>query len=59
MIGISLNHDISCENICRSIQKLVENYRKENSLENAVLTIQINVATEGVVQDRPICIENH
>lgn len=59
MIGISLNHDISCEHICRSIQKLVENYRKENSLDNAILTIQINNATDGVIQDQPICIENH
>ena len=59
MIGISLNKNISCEHICREIQRIVENYSKENNLNDAILTIQINNATDGLIQDGPICIENH
>jgi uncharacterized protein YihD (DUF1040 family) len=42
MIAITLNKNISCENICEKIQKLVNEYGKNSSnLEDSILVIEI------------------
>jgi len=60
MIGIRLDKDIACENICKLIQNLVNSYAKENgSLTNALLNINITQFSDGTIQDQILNIENH
>lgn len=60
MIGISLNQDLSCEHVCKIIQRLVNDYQKDkHSLENVILTIKIAETTEGTLSQETLCIEQH
>jgi hypothetical protein len=60
MIGIRLDKNIACENICKLIQNLVNNYVKENgSLTNALLNINIVQFSDGTIQDQILNIEHH
>jgi len=47
-IIISLNDQIDCSRLCDSIQKLIENFAKnnKNSVENCILYIQIKECVE-------------
>lgn len=43
---LSLNHNISCEQICQNIQKLLNNY-KNTDISNCVIVISINEITDS------------
>lgn len=60
MIGISLDQNISCEQICQTIQNLVNNYKKQNKLsENSMLIISIKETQDGSLKEKVLYIENH
>jgi hypothetical protein len=60
MIGIRLDKDIACENICRIVKDLVNSYAKENGdLSNALININITKFSEGTLNDQILNIENH
>jgi hypothetical protein len=60
MIGISLNQNISCEQICKTIQNLVNNYKKQNNLsENSMLTIRIVETQDSKLIEKVLYLENH
>jgi|APGre2960657373_1045057.scaffolds.fasta_scaffold00146_26 hypothetical protein len=60
MIGISLNQNISCEQICKTIQNLVNNYKKQNNLsENSMLTIRIVETQDSKLIEKVLYLEKH
>lgn len=38
---VKLNQNIDCTSLCRQIGKMIERFRKENSLDNKILSIKI------------------
>lgn len=60
MIGISLNQDVSCEHICKTIQRLVENYRAEHSdLKDTMLILNITKTIEATTQNQVLHLDHH
>ena len=47
IVGIKLGSSVKCENICYQIQQLVNNYQKNNSLDDTILVIKINKITDS------------
>jgi hypothetical protein len=45
---IKLNEQIDCNTICKRIAKMVDSYRKENSLDNKIISVKIvDVVDDG------------
>ena len=38
---VKLDQNIDCTSLCRKIGKMIERFRKENSLDNKILSIKI------------------
>lgn len=54
IIGITLDKTISCENICKNIQNLVNSFQKNNpDLSNSIMTISIKNISETQIPDVP------
>lgn len=45
LLSFSLSQQISCEKICAELQRVVELYAKQNSLDDCLLVIDIRKTT--------------
>jgi len=53
---VRLDQQIDCGTLCRQIAKMVDRYKKENSLDNRILSIRIVEVKDSV--DRTLNIED-
>lgn len=44
---IRLDQQIDCGTLCKQIAKMVDRYKKENSLDNKVISVKIVEMNEG------------
>lgn len=44
---IRLDQQIDCRTVCTQIAKMVERYKKENSLDNKMIVVKIVEVTDG------------
>jgi hypothetical protein len=44
---IKLNEQIDCNTICKRIAKMVDSYRKNNSLDNKIISVKIVDVVDG------------
>ena len=44
---VKLNQNIDCTSLCKQIAKMIERFRKENSLNNKVISVKIVELVDG------------
>ena len=44
---VKLNQNIDCTSLCKQIAKMIERFRKENSLDNKVISVKIVELVDG------------
>lgn len=55
-ISIRLNKQISCEAICSKIQKLINDYQKNNNMKESILAINISNIQDSHLTHKPLGI---
>lgn len=55
-ISIRLNKQISCEAMCGKIQKLINDYQKNNDMKESILTINISHIQDSHLTHKPLGI---
>ena len=57
--AITLNKEIKCETICQEVQKLVNQYNRENTPNpNAILVMEIKTIVDSLDNTGPIRLEH-
>jgi hypothetical protein len=44
---IKLNEQIDCTTLCKQIAKMIDTYRKNNSLDNKIISVKIVDVVDG------------
>lgn len=61
MIALTITEQMSCDNICMMIQRMINNYQTihgPNSATGKIISIRIHDVTEGTISITPLAIES-
>lgn len=61
MIALTISAEMSCDNICMMMQRMINDYQKingPNSATGKIISIRIHDVTEGNISITPLAIES-